>query len=72
MPVLLTEMDCVPPLPTITLPKLTLVGLIASCPIGAATPEPLRVTEVGLLEALLTNATCPEALPVVLGANCAV
>jgi hypothetical protein len=54
-----------------TLPKFTLAGLALSCATGAATPEPLSVTEVGLFDALLTNEICPEALPVVAGENCA-
>jgi hypothetical protein len=70
-PVLLTEIACVPLIPTMTLPKFTLAGLALSCATGAATPEPLSVTEVGLFDALLTNEICPEALPVVVGENCA-
>jgi hypothetical protein len=70
-PLLLIVMDLVPLLPTSTLPKLKPVALTLSCGAGAATPVPVRDT-VGLLEALLTNEICPEALPAEVGANCAV
>ena len=59
-------------LPTVTFPKLRLAGLTLSCGVGAATPVPLIVTNVGLLPALLTKETCPEAAPVAVGANCVV
>lgn len=35
----------------------------------AAAPEPLSVTEAGELVALLTKATLPEAVPLLVGAN---
>jgi len=72
LPVLLIAIDCVALLPTLTLPKRALVGLGVSRPAGAAAPVPVRETRVGLLEALLTNEICPEALPAEVGANCAV
>jgi hypothetical protein len=70
-PVLLIEMDCVPLLPTLTLPKLTLAGLTESWGAGAETAVPLSNT-TGLLEALLANEIWPDTLPTVVGANCAV
>jgi hypothetical protein len=70
--VLLTEIDCVPLLPTVTLPKFTLAGLALNCATGAAIPDPFSVTEVGLFDALLTSEICPEALPVAVGENFAV
>ena len=69
LPVLLTEIDCVPLLPTVTLPKFTLVGLTLNCRTGAAVPVPLRETLEGELDALLTIDTLPVVLPVVEGAN---
>ena len=66
VPVLLTEIDCVPLLPTVTLPKLTLPGLAVSC---AAVPVPVSETFAGELEALLTTETFPAAAPIVEGAK---
>ena len=68
-PVFVTTTDCVPLVPTVMFPKLTLVGLGVSWTIGAATPVPLSGTEVGLLEALLTKDICPEAALADVGAN---
>jgi len=70
LPVLVIVIDCAPLLPTVMLPKFALLGAV-SCATGAATPEPLRETAVGLFEALLTNEICPEPPPAVVGANCA-
>ena len=70
LPVLLSEIDWVALLPTVTLPKLSLVGLVVSCAAGAVTPVPVIETEVGLLDALLTKETWPDALPAAVGANC--
>jgi hypothetical protein len=72
LPVLLREIDCVPLLPSVTLPKLMFVGLVVSCAVGTGAPVPAIETEVGLLEALLTKETCPDALPAAVGTNCAV
>jgi hypothetical protein len=69
LPVLLSEIDCVPLLPTVTFPKLTVVGLVVSCAVGAGAPVPVIETEIGLLAALLTKDTWPEALPATVGAN---
>ena len=71
LPLLLIVTDCVPELPTVTLPKLRLTGLTVSCATGAAAPVPLSEISVGLLEALLVKVICPEALPTAVGANCA-
>src|SRR5262245_46568907 len=59
---------CVALLPTVTLPKLSEVGLAASVPAGFA-PLPLRETTVGELEALLDNDRLPVTLPAAVGAN---
>jgi hypothetical protein len=69
LPVLLTEIDCVPLLPTVTLPKFMLAGLALSCAIGAAAPVPPNVTLAGELEALLRTETLPVARPVEDGAK---
>lgn len=53
--------------PTVTFPKLTLLGVIES---WCFTPLPLRATLVGELEALLSSDTVPVAVPVTVGANC--
>src|SRR5437660_11822830 len=69
LPVLLTEIDCVPLLPMTTLPKLTLTGLAVNCPTGAAEPVPVtgkigrasgreRADEIG-----------PDAVPIEAGEN---
>jgi len=71
LPVLLTTIDWLPLLPTLTLPKLTLIGLAVTW-IVCATPVPLRETRFGPLEALLTKEICPDALLADVGANWAV
>jgi hypothetical protein len=55
-------------LPTPTEAKLTLAGLpeIVTLP---ATPDPLKLTVVGELGALLVMLTVPESDPAVVGAN---
>jgi len=63
--------DIVPLLPTATLPKESDVGVTFRV-VGNATPVPLNETKVGLLDALLTKETCPEALLADVGANLAV
>jgi hypothetical protein len=55
-------------LPTLTFPKLTLVGLAPSCTLTAA-PLPLSGIVVGEVGALLTKARLPVALPVAVGAK---
>ena len=72
LPTLLMTMDFVEELPTATLPKSKVDGLIESTAEGAATPAPVKLTEVGEFVALLTTEICPEALPVTVGANFAV
>lgn len=52
--------------PVATLPKLRLVGLIPRVSV-AATPEPLRATEVGEVGALLTIEMLPETAPTTVG-----
>jgi hypothetical protein len=59
-------------LPTFTLPKASEPGLTLSVAIAGATPAPASETRVGLLEALLTNEICPEALPTTAGEKRAV
>ncbi len=54
--------------PTVTLPKLMLVGLTVSADVDA-TPVPLSATETGVLLALLTIEIVPVELPAVVGAN---
>ena len=53
-------------LPSFTLPKLKLVGLMPRVKV-AATPVPLRPTEVGEVGALLTIETLPDAEPTTVG-----
>jgi len=67
-PVLDTVTDEVELLPTLTLPKLRLVGFtdIAG---AAVTPLPERGTPVGEVGALLTSDKLPETVPVADGAN---
>ena len=55
-------------LPTLTFPKLTLVGLAPSCTLTAAPVPPSGIT-VGEVGALLTKARLPVALPVAVGAK---
>ena len=69
LPVLLMATDCVPLLPTVTLPKLIVVGFAANCATGAAAPVPVSARLVGELEAVLTNETLPFAVPVAEGAK---
>src|SRR5437870_5618382 len=58
---------CTPLLPTSTLPKLT----SEERSVGRdCTPVPLRAMVMGELGASLTSEMLPDALPVVVGANC--
>ena len=68
MPVFVRVTFCELLLPTLTVPKLKLVGLTVSWNV-AATPVPLRAMAVGEFGALLTSDTLPVTLPVVLGAK---
>lgn len=54
--------------PTVSLAKLTVAGLIVSCPAWGA-PVPLRATAVGEVAALLTNERLPVTLPDAVGAK---
>jgi hypothetical protein len=54
--------------PTVSLPKLTEVGLTVSCPAWGA-PVPLRAIAVGEVGALLTNDKLPVTLPDAVGAK---
>jgi hypothetical protein len=57
---------CELPVPIVTLPKLALVGVTASC---GWTPAPFRAMVVGELLALFTTDTLPFTLPVTVGAK---
>ena len=54
--------------PMVTLPKLRLVGLMPSVKV-AATAEPLTLTELGEVGALLTIEMLPDAVPADAGLN---
>ena len=71
-PGLLRVMVAVPLLPTFTLLKFTLVGLMVNCGWGGAVPVPLSVIVSGELGALLTIEMLPLAAPTIVGANFAV
>ena len=58
-------------LPTVTLPKLRLLGVAVSKKV-CATPVPESETTAGELVAVLATETLPEALPGVVGAKVAV
>ena len=69
-PVFVTVMFCELLLPTLTFPKLRLVGLTPRVRV-ATTPEPLRLTDVGEVGALLTIEMFPITLAVAAGVNTA-
>lgn len=71
VPALVSVTVCVPLLPTDTLPKATLAGLIVSCGC-VAVPDPDKAIESGELGALLTIEIPPVALPAAVGENFAV
>jgi len=72
LPVFVTATFCeVDDVPVVTLPKVKLVGLTPRVYV-AAIPEPLRETEVGVADALLTIETLPEAAPIDAGRKFAV
>src|SRR5438046_6219416 len=54
--------------PVLTLPKLRLVGLMLNVWV-AATAEPLRLTELGDVGALLTIERLPDTVPADVGLN---
>ena len=70
VPVLFKTTCWVPLLPTCIDPKLTLVGEVDNCPVGADVPVPLNVTlTVGLFGSLLVIAMFPDVAPVAAGVN---
>ena len=71
-PGLLSVIVAVLLLPTFTLLKFTLVGLIVSCGCGGAVPTPLNAIVSGEFGKLLAIEMVPLALPAVVGANFAV
>jgi hypothetical protein len=71
-PGLLSVMVAVPVLPTFTLLKFTLVGLIVSKDCGGAVATPPSAMVSGEFGALLTIEILPLAFPTVVGANFAV
>ena len=62
------EIVCVFVCPSITLPKLTLVGFVESVAV-CATPVPLNATVVGEFGAVLVIDKLPVTLPPVVGVN---
>ena len=60
--------EVVPLVPSSTLPRASVVGLIASCP-AAAAPVPDNAIVIVGLDALEVTVTLPLALPEVEGAN---
>ena len=69
VPVLLKETLRLLVVPSVTLPKLMLVGFVVSCP---CVPVPLSEMVVGELDASLMSETLPVALPAAVGAKVAV
>lgn len=67
VPELLSITVWLPVVPTVTLPKFTLLGVTES---WCFTPLPVMETLVGEFGALLSNETVPDALPVAVGVNC--
>jgi hypothetical protein len=76
VPVDVSVSDCVDGVLSVTLPKLTLEELTASCglvcgPGAAVVPVPARATNAWLpFTELLTIAICPLAAPADVGLNC--
>ena len=68
-PEFVNVIDDEPLAPTMTLPKFTFTGLAVRLP---CTPEPLSGIERVELVAVLVMVMLPDALPEVVGANCAV
>jgi len=72
LPVLVMVTVCAAEIvPVVMLPKLRLVGLIPRVSV-AAIPDPLRLTDVGEVGALLTMEMLPEAVPTTVGENATV
>jgi hypothetical protein len=71
LPLLVTVTDCVPALPTFTLPKFKLVALGVSA-IVEVTPFPLSGMDEVAVEALLSIVIDPESVAALVGLNCAV
>jgi len=69
LPGLLSVIVCVLVVPTVTLPKLALVGTTEICCDEAATPVALRAMVVSELGALLTKVRLPVALLAAVGAK---
>ena len=61
--------DCELATPTVTFPKLALLGVIVSAGAVAAVPVPLNATDVGELEPLLVKLMLPVKFPALVGAN---
>lgn len=72
LPGLLRVIVAVPLLPTFTLLKFTLVGLIVNLGCGCAVATPPSASVIGEFGALLAMVMLPLALPTVVGANFAV
>jgi hypothetical protein len=71
VPVDVNVSDCVVAVFTVTLPKLRLAALNASCGLGAVVLVPFRATTVALpVDELLPIVICPVADPAVVGKNC--
>ncbi len=66
VPVLFSDTDCVPLLPSATPPKSMLEGVTV---IDRLTPVPENDTVAGEFAALLTTETLPVAVPATVGAN---
>lgn len=63
LPGLVMVTSCVPLLPTVTLPKLTLAGLALTWPVFFALPLPPRCTPCGELESLAVRVISPLDAP---------
>jgi hypothetical protein len=70
VPVEVRVNDCVVVVLTVTLPKLRVAALTASCGLAAAVLVPARVTtDVAPLEESLLIVIWPDVVPVAVGAN---
>lgn len=72
LPVFVSVTDWLAVFPTITLPKLMLVGFGVRTPAGAGVPFPESEITLGEFVALLARETFPLTAPVAPGANVAV
>lgn len=68
-PVLVSVTVCVCVFPTVTLPKVSLVGLSDNCPVAEAVPTPVSEMLVLALDALLMTESVALKVPTVLGEN---